>query len=96
LNGKQFRIPVTVYPGVFPKEWQVTFSIGGGRVISANVSSEFVRIVEGEVHEGGASGYLSVTVVHGLEDDQVLISVPGEVLGAPSRVRLSQKELEPA
>ena len=95
MNGKQFQIPVTVYPGVFPRELQVTFSISDGREINATVPLNSVR-VEGDIDEQGVRGQMFVVVVDSLGEDLVLVSVPGEILGAPSRVRLSKRELQPA
>jgi hypothetical protein len=93
VAADKVQVPVTVYPGVFPKEYQVTLTVGG-REISANVSEQFVRL-EGDVDKNGVQGYLTVTIVD-RTGDQVMISLPGEVLGAPSRVRLPEKELQVA
>lgn len=93
MEGWEVEVPVTVYPGVFPAEYQVTLNLSG-HDISANVSAKFVRL-EGEVNERGAKGYLTVRILD-RRDKEVIVGVPGEVFGAPSQVRLPAKALEVA
>jgi hypothetical protein len=85
------RIPATIYPGVFPREYQVSITFAK-RELHLNVSEDFVT-ADGEVTEAGAPGTLAVEIVDTV-GEELMIRLPGEVLGAPSRVRLSPQELQ--
>lgn len=93
-NGAHYvRIPATVYPGVFDGEYQVTIQ-AGKKELSLNVSVDFVDVTK-DVKPDGTAGYLRVEIVD-KEGSNFLVTLPGEVQGASSRVRLTQEALVPA
>lgn len=88
-NGDpEMKMPVTVYPGVFEGEYQVTITTDRGE-IHLNVSNDFVEVDEVPT-ENGVEGRLKVDIVRKQNEDRFIVALPGEVQGAPSRASVSK------
>jgi hypothetical protein len=83
------RLPATVYPGVFPGEYQVTIQVAEDREININVGRAFVEIEE-EPSEEGINGFLKVQILRA-ENGTFLVALPGEVQGESSRVQVTRE-----
>jgi hypothetical protein len=94
LTAKQdFKMPATVYSGVFDREYQVTVKLED-REINLTVSDDFVEFTAPPTDEGVA-GFLKVDIV-ARDGDKFVIALPGEVQGAVSRVTADRKLLQVA
>ena len=80
--------------GIFSGEFQVTVQLGEDREIHLNVSEDFVEVPEPPTADG-VNGFLKVDIIE-KEGSQFLVALPGEVQGAPNRVKLSRGMLQVA
>lgn len=87
------KIAADIYPGIFKGEFQVTIR-AEGREVHLNVSVDFVEPTEPPTAKG-VGGYLKVDIIE-KEGDQFLVALPGEVQGAPNRVKLAKGMLKVA
>lgn len=90
-GGETVRVPATIFPGVFDREYQATVSLSG-RTINVTVSEDFVEFKESP-DENGVSGFLKVNVVD-ITGETVIVALPGEVQGATSRATTTRGELQ--
>lgn len=92
-NQKTVKIPATIYPGVFDREYQVMIKLEG-KEINLTVSEDFAEFDQTPTDDG-VPGYLKVDIVEML-DDKVVIALPGEVQGATSRATAARTVLQVA
>ncbi len=92
-NEQRVKIPATVYPGVFDREYQVAIDLEGKEVYLL-VSEDFVTFDETPT-EAGVPGFLKVDVVE-LSADKAVIALPGEVQGGTSRATADRTLLQVA
>ena len=90
-RSQQIVIPVTVYPGVFDREFQVAFEAEGKDVV-ITVSDDFV-VFSTPPTDQGVDGYLKVDIVD-RTDDKFILALPGEVQGASSRITADRNMLK--